>query len=366
MRLSYRLGLGLTTLIGLTACTNPEFSPFGGNRVDWASARQMIGSESEFFTAARLADIVEASYQDTRRTPTAPDAKTTQTATTETEEEAVRRLDRAFANFARSTYVAGGSDEKNALLRSQYRMRDARNTIQDQLIAASNNRCNVYKTQLTRFSTGTQFGLGSVATIAGGVGALLSGGATQAASAVAGIASGVNAEFQKDFMANVMTNVIIPGIDRQRADLRNQIVKNSCRSISEYPLPLAIAETIRYHGACNINVGIATSGQAVTRTQPDSLEAVLAAVKKAGDINKALAAANAPPAKPGAAAKPAPADAPADLVGAADEPKNNQPQKATAEAAPQSSPPLLGDELKLETCPPLTPSGRPYTKPASG
>ena len=60
------------------------------------------------------------------------------------------------------------------------------------------------------------------------------------------IANGVNGtdEFQKDFFNGLVTSVVIPGIDRQRADLRNNIAMNSCKGITDYPLTMAIAEAI--------------------------------------------------------------------------------------------------------------------------
>ncbi len=193
----------------------------------------------------------------------------------------VARLDQAIAAFAKAPYNV--AQDKRAVTQNQ--LRDARNSIQDQLIFASNNRCNVYKTHIRRLSTSTSFGLGSLATAAGAAGAIVTGAASQALAAVASAATGVNAEFQKDFFNGLVTSVIIPGIDRQRADLRNDIVEKSCASISDYPLTLAISEAIRYHGACSADVGIAASGQAIARVSSDSLSTVLAATQQIKKIN---------------------------------------------------------------------------------
>lgn len=273
-------GCFLAATLTMSACTDPEYnSLIVGNRVSSAGAGQMLAGANEEFSASRLAIMIEEAISPAiaggdARPPTVPGDGP----------EAIARLDRALANFTKVPYQPGLVDR--AL--EQNRMRDARNTIQDQLLAASNNRCNVYKTYLRRTASYTQFGLGSIATALAGAGAIVSGGASQALSGAASIFSGVNAEFQKDFLGSLMTSVVIPGIDRQRGALRNDIVDKSCAGISDYPLTLAIAEVIRYHGACSADVGIAASGQAVARTTPDSISAVLAAAQQARRVTAAL------------------------------------------------------------------------------
>lgn len=271
MRRILMAGLGLGTVLGLAGCANPEESILApGGRVNSAAAGQIVGAETEPFDARRLAVIIEVAASGKETAPALTDS--------------VARLDQAMTNFAREPYENG----RLASATTQNRLRDVRNSIQDQLIAASTNRCNVYKTHLRRLSSNVQFGFGSAATLAGAAGALVTGGASQALAAAAGGLSGVNAEFQKDFMGSLVSSIIIPGIDRQRADLRNNIVSNSCLGISDYPLPLAISEVIRFHGACSADVGIAASGQAVSRTTPDSISAALAAIEQVRKINTVL------------------------------------------------------------------------------
>jgi hypothetical protein len=287
MRRMLMTGLSLGTMIGLAGCGDPEYSHLApGGGVNTAAAVQIVGRETEPFSAGRLASMIEAA------TPKSPQAEAAAAAAAAagtappatTGPESVARLDQALASFAQAPY---GRLDHRALTRAQLQMelRDARNQIQDQLIAASTNRCNVYKVHLRRLSSAVQFGLGSGATMAGAAGALVTGGASQALAAAAGALSGVNAEFQKDYLGSLVTAIIIPGIDRQRADLRNDIVAKSCLSISDYPLSLAISEVIRFHGACSADVGIAASGQAVARTTPDSISAAIAAIEQVKRLN---------------------------------------------------------------------------------
>ncbi len=263
----------------LAGCENPEYSFWGGGRANAAGPVQLLTGTSEHFSTARLATMIDSMQPPVKSA--AGDALPTSDGDTAAD---VARLDRAIANFAKAPYEVTKAKRADA----QNRLRDARNSIQDQLIFASNNRCNVYKTQIRRLSASTGFGLGSLATVAGAAGAIVTGAASQALAATASAATGVNAEYQKDFFNGLVTSVIIPGIDRQRADLRNDIVAKSCASISDYPLTLAISEAIRYHGACSADVGISASGQAIARVSPDSLSTVLAATQQIKKINGAF------------------------------------------------------------------------------
>jgi len=275
------LAVLLSGVAALSACTDPEYNAMiSGNRVNSAGPGQMLSSANEDFSASRLAIMIEEATapkpteQAMRIAPTNPPDGP----------DAIARLDRALANFAKAAYLP---EPANRAL-EQNRLRDARNTIQDQLLLASNNRCNVYKTYLTRLASHAELGLGGLATALAGAGALVTGGASQALAGSSAIFSGLNAEFQKDFVGGLMTSVIIPGIDRQRGGLRNDIVDKSCAGVSDYSLALAIAEVVRYHGACSANVGIAASGQAIARTTPDSISAVLAAAQQARQVAAAL------------------------------------------------------------------------------
>jgi hypothetical protein len=213
MRNGLAASVAIACLAGLSACTNPERSdlglaPDGTARVNSAGPAQMLSAGRETFSTARLAGLIEAGAglpPDTL--PTDADGPA-----------AIQRLDRALMGFAQAPYKA--QDRKTA----QNQLRDVRNTIQAQLIAASNNRCNVYKTHIRRLSSNSGFFLGGLATAAGAAGAIVTGTASQALAGGASALSGVNAEFQKDFFNGLVTSVIIPGIDRQRADLRNDMV----------------------------------------------------------------------------------------------------------------------------------------------
>ena len=89
-----------------------------------------------------------------------------------------------------------------------------RNTLQDRILLASQSRCGFYEEYLKRFQSHSAGMFGSLATILGGAGAIVTGAqGARLLSGAAGIASGVGAELQKDLFAGLASTVIIPGIE---------------------------------------------------------------------------------------------------------------------------------------------------------
>ena len=123
--------------------------------------------------------------------------------------------------------------------------------------------------------------------------------------------SGVSAEYQRDMMSNLTTSVIIPGIEKQRSAVLGEIAQRRCLGVGSYPLTLAIADVVRFHGACSADMGIAAAGQAVSQTNTTSLDTLLATVQQLEKLHTALHA-NPPAGAPAAAAADAAGHAAAD------------------------------------------------------
>lgn len=171
--------------------------------------------------------------------------------------------------------------------------RSRRNEIQGVLLAASVQRCNVYKSYLRRIYTMTDFSLGSLATIFGGVGAIITGvQATHIFSGLASVSSGLRAEFNQDMLSNLTTSIIIPGIEKRRSEIMTEIAPRRCLSLPSYSLSTAIEDAIRFHGACATDVGIAVASTTISRSNEIGLDAVKSALQKANDIQALALALN--------------------------------------------------------------------------
>ena len=94
-----------------------------------------------------------------------------------------------------------------------------RNSAQDRMIAASNQRCNRYKRYLKRIDSQTNLILGSLSTIMGGAGAIFTGTNTvRALSGVSGMFSGIRAEFNESYFSSLAIQVVTKGIESERKD----------------------------------------------------------------------------------------------------------------------------------------------------
>lgn len=236
---------------GCSSVVGPEKSLFGGGRVTPASANQMFDESFEGFNDNTLIELIDPIYLGTwpsNKTQLVDSQRNTNTA---------ERFRIAFYNANNdSEYKSNGT---NTAHRSQ---------IQDRLIAASNQRCNIYTTYLKRISAHNNGILGTLTTALGGAGAIVTGAeAARILAGLAGIASGTRAELNQAIFESVATSVIVPAIQKRRESILTEIRKkrsgDTGLGIEEYTIEGAVADAILYHGACSLDAGIAEAQQSI-------------------------------------------------------------------------------------------------------
>ena len=217
---------------------SPETALFGEGRVTTASANQMFEKRFESFSDEDLLFILdpinkremEKKYSDL------------------TSSERIENITSAFR-------VANRDDDYGPQHRSE---------IQDRLIAASNQRCNIYETYLKRISTYTNGIFGTLTTVLGGAGAIVTGEqAARTLSGLAGISSGTRSELNQAVFESITTSVIIPGIQNRRNEILQNILSKREEPLSNYTIQGAIADVIKYHGACSMDTGIAYAQKSI-------------------------------------------------------------------------------------------------------
>ena len=173
-------------------------------------------------------------------------------------------IDQAFARF-RADH--GTNSQRYAL---------ARNSVQDRIIGSSVQRCNFFKLYLRRVDQSLNLSLGSLATVAGGVGAIVTGvGAARALAGTAGIFSGLRAEVNEDLFAGLALQVLTDGIDAKRQRIREAIEEKRSESTStpsSYTVEAAVADALLYHGACSLVDGLKEANAAIIRSRNPGLE----------------------------------------------------------------------------------------------
>ena len=228
-------GMAWISLVGcmISACSTmgPESNLFGGNRVTTASANQMFDSGFEDFDDDKLFRLLDPTGSTNFQSLTGDDR--------------IKALSLAFLN-ANNT-----SPPEKAKAR--------RNQILNHLIAASNQRCNLYMTYLKRINTYTNGIFGTLTTVLGGAGAIVTGENTaRLLSGLAGISSGTRAELSQAIFESVATSVIVPGITKSREEFLKAVkLESSKEEITSHPIEWAVAMGIAYHGLCSMDTGIA-------------------------------------------------------------------------------------------------------------
>lgn len=157
---------------------------------------------------------------------------------------------------------------------NKYGTSERRNAIQERILTASKLRCGRFKNHLRRFQAEMNFGLGSVTTILGGLGAIFTPASTvRALSGSAAITSGVRAEFNENFFYTLATHVITEGIDAKREEIYAKIKqrqKNESRKT--YPIQAAVKDAVEYHESCSTIVGFVAAGEAIVENRNPGLK----------------------------------------------------------------------------------------------
>ncbi|WP_157288525.1 hypothetical protein [Uliginosibacterium gangwonense] len=165
------------------------------------------------------------------------------------------KLNKALAYF--NCQIAATADPGAKML--------ARNSVQERLLGASQQRCNAFKANLQRTFSRNNFGLGVLATISATLGALTTSptAATHWAGSSA-IFSGTRAEFNQDYMANLAAHIITEGIDHRREVVYDKIqTSGQNKSYPSYPVDAAIKDAFYYHGQCTVLAGFQEASDAI-------------------------------------------------------------------------------------------------------
>lgn len=141
-----------------------------------------------------------------------------------------------------------------------------RNRIQDRIILASNQSCEIYKIHLKEKQSRSNFWFGVAATTFGAAGAVVDGAeAGHTLAGLSGTASGIRAEYNQSYFSDLAAQVITKGINARRSKILEAIDAAKNQELAGYTVEMAIADAISYHGACSLVGGLEQADSAVSK-----------------------------------------------------------------------------------------------------
>jgi hypothetical protein len=291
------LTLTLTIVTLMTGCglfgskNDPEYSFLGGgaDRVNSAGVHEIFGGGFERVDLVSL--LVPEGLDEAAK---ARCARAVNPPRLDSDASAGCLIDAAFTKFHAAvslTAPASAAPVASGVLSGIATNRDnpkTRNAIQDRVIAASDQRCNVFLNYIQRHQAATNFGLGSLTSLLAGSGAIVTGAtAARVLAGSAGIVTGIRAEYDQNYFYNQTVSVISKGIRQRRKSLLVEIeLKRSPEKADSYTVERAVGDALLYHGGCTIAAGLEESNTAL------SLDAATASLKakltEMTEINKVM------------------------------------------------------------------------------
>jgi hypothetical protein len=151
--------------------------------------------------------------------------------------------------------------------------RRRRNSVQSAIISASDAACDQYKRSLNREYSTSNFNFGSFATIAGGLGAAAAdGGTSRGLAALAGITSGVRAEYNDAFFRNKVVELLTKAMDISRTRKREEIRRRSAQILADYSVENAIGDSIIYNAQCSLVAGLQETSESLQTVSDPGLK----------------------------------------------------------------------------------------------
>jgi hypothetical protein len=142
--------------------------------------------------------------------------------------------------------------------------RRRRNQVQSSFMAASDAACDYYKRNLNRDFSRSNFFFGSLATLAGGLGAILTDeGTSRALAGASGITSGIRAEYNDAFFRNKVVELLTKAIDIAQTRKREEIRRRGVQITADYSMEDALNDAVLYNAQCSLIAGLQETSESL-------------------------------------------------------------------------------------------------------
>lgn len=165
-----------------------------------------------------------------------------------------------------------------------------RDRVQERILAASQQRCEIFKKYVHRLRSNSNFLTGLAATATGVLGGLFTAPATaRSLSAASGIITGARAEFNQEMFANLATNLITAGVNKRRQEVYEQIVlRGQVKPIEEYNVENAVGDAVLFDGMCSTHTAFEVATKSIKTTVDPGIDAANRMLAKLSATRKLL------------------------------------------------------------------------------
>jgi hypothetical protein len=148
-----------------------------------------------------------------------------------------------------------------------------RNRLQTHLMSLSDRNCECHKGAIYANAAGSNFGLGTLTSVFGTTGALVSGeAASRVLSGLAGVTNATRAQMNENFYQNYLAGAILKAIDKDRAQTAQEIERRQVLVLDRYSLDAAIRDAQAYHQKCSFYAGVAALTAEAAKIGPSTNE----------------------------------------------------------------------------------------------
>lgn len=128
-----------------------------------------------------------------------------------------------------------------------------RNEVVGALLLASDRNCDIYMENLRGAQAAWRTGFSVTDIVVGAAGSMFDDGDTSGAlSGLSGVAGSLSTKLDEGLMGGTTANVLLAGVRAAREPLRTQILARFSQDYSAWPVSVAIADVMQYHGRCNV------------------------------------------------------------------------------------------------------------------
>jgi hypothetical protein len=140
------------------------------------------------------------------------------------------------------------------------------------LLLASDRNCDIYMENLRGAQAAWRTGFSVTDVFLGAVGSMFDDADTAGAlSGLSGVAGSLSGRLDEGLMGGTTANVVLAGVRAAREPLRNNILGRFGADYPTWPVSVAIADVMQYHGRCNVVSAVGAAQSAAERVVNEAI-----------------------------------------------------------------------------------------------